>query len=150
MEELEDVDDILQFHDVAEILQARRHGRERHIIRQRVDLLEEFTAQEFLKRFRLSKDCVASLLDELRQYLPTSIDRRGVSLRLSARPTTAPAPLRTGQGTTITPDPRYSAHAYHRAGTVREARMPLFIWWHYHQCHHPPPLSSIIAARGAA
>ncbi|KAG0720353.1 hypothetical protein GWK47_048691 [Chionoecetes opilio] len=71
------------FMTFAEILQARRHGRERHIIRQRVDLLEEFTAQEFLKRFRLSKDCVASLLDELRQYLPTSIDRRG--LRISPR-----------------------------------------------------------------
>ncbi|KAG0723953.1 putative nuclease HARBI1 [Chionoecetes opilio] len=83
MDDLEDVDDILEFHDVAEILQARRHGRGRRIFRQRVDLFEEFTDQEFLERFRLSKECVTSLLDELWQYLPTSIDRRG--LRISPR-----------------------------------------------------------------
>ena len=74
------MDRVLNIIDVGAVLQPQHPRCRRRIFRQRIDPFDDCTDEEFIERFRLSKDCVTNLLNELRRHLPTSINRRGKSI----------------------------------------------------------------------
>ena len=62
------MDEVLDFLNVGAVLEAQHHRRRRRFYQQRIDPFDQFTNEEFIVRFCLSKDCVTNLNKFLQLY----------------------------------------------------------------------------------
>ncbi|XP_063848238.1 putative nuclease HARBI1 [Scylla paramamosain] len=58
-------------------VRLRRVRLRRRVIRDRSNPFEDLAEEEFLQRFRLTKECVLNLLENIRGQLPIAADARG-------------------------------------------------------------------------
>ena len=71
-----ELDDLLDFEEWNELEELDRRRRLRNL--QRIDPFQEYSDQEFIKRFRLSKELFQLLLEKIAHRLPASNNNRGM------------------------------------------------------------------------
>ena len=69
----------LQLRNVRRMEERVRVRLRRRVVRDRSNPFEDLAEEEFLLRFRLSKECVMNLLENIRGQLPMAADARGTS-----------------------------------------------------------------------
>lgn len=77
MEDLDEAQDLLDVMEAVQVAEADGAGRGRRIFQERMDPLEHYSDDEFFARYRLSKECTVTLLEEIHHLLPDSRSNRG-------------------------------------------------------------------------
>ena len=68
----------LQLRNIQRLEERATVRLRRKVIRDRSNPFEDLAEEEFLLRFRLSKECVLNLLENIRGQLPIAADARGM------------------------------------------------------------------------
>lgn len=58
-------------------MDRHRHGHIRRVVADRSNPFEAMTEDEFLRRFRLSKECTHSLIQRIDHQLPQTLNNKG-------------------------------------------------------------------------
>lgn len=77
MEDLDEAQDVMDVMEAIQVAEAGRAVWGRRIFQERKDPFDHYNDDEFLARYRLSKQCVTTLLEEIRHLLPDSRNNRG-------------------------------------------------------------------------